>query len=106
MTLLTIRSTRRYAVRHPVHLAKDGAKELSGLLIELCSEGCRISGLGACDLAEGEEVCVKLGARHMEGFVRWARNGVAGVRFAQALFERQISELIAEDRQDRLLRAN
>jgi hypothetical protein len=106
MALLTIRSTKRYAVRHPVHLAKDGAEELTGLLIELCSEGCRISGLGACELNEGEEVCIKLGARRLEGFVRWARNGVAGVRFAQALFERQIGELIGDDRQNRRLRVN
>ena len=106
MTLLTIRSTRRYAVRHPVHLAKDGAEELTGLLIELCSEGCRISGLGECELVEGEEICVKLGPRRYEGFVRWARNGVAGVRFAQALFERQISELIDDGRADRRARAH
>jgi hypothetical protein len=56
MAVLTIRSHKRYAVRQQVQLGKPGALPAQGLLIELSSEGCRISNLGRCDYTIGEEV--------------------------------------------------
>ena len=54
MTVLTIRAHRRYAVRQPVRLVKAGAKPVSGLMIELSSEGIRISNLGRSPFAIGD----------------------------------------------------
>ncbi len=98
MTVLTIRTHRRYAVRQPVRLGKPGALPAKGLLIELSSEGCRISNLGRCDYAIGEEVTVELGELSLGGRIRWAHDGIAGVRLERPLYPSQLGELIARDR--------
>jgi hypothetical protein len=95
MTVLTIRSHKRYAVRQPVQLAKPDAKPVSGLLIELSSEGCRISNLGRPGFAIGEAVTVEVADRKYHGHIRWTHDGIAGVRLDSALFPSQLSELIA-----------
>jgi len=95
MTVLTIRSHRRYAVRQPVSLRKPGARAADGLMIELSSEGCRISNLGRGDFAVGEEVTLEIGERRLAGRIRWAHDGIAGVRLNTALFSSQLAELIA-----------
>ena len=95
MTVLTIRSHKRYAVRQPVQLAKPGAKPISGLMIELSSEGVRISNLGRPGLVIGEPVTVEIGERKYHGKIRWAHDGIAGVRLDHALFSSQLGELIA-----------
>ena len=98
MTVLTIRSHRRYAVRQQVKLGKPGVDGAKGLLIELSSEGCRISNLGRCDYAIGEEVTLELGELSLGGRIRWMHDGIAGVRLDRALYPSQLSELIARDR--------
>jgi len=98
MTVLTIRAHRRYAVRQPVRLGKSGGELARGLLIELSSEGCRISNLDRRDYAIGEEVTVELGEHCLGGRIRWAHDGIAGVRLDPALFPNQLGELIARDR--------
>jgi hypothetical protein len=45
MAVFTIRARRRYAVRQMINLCKAGGRRAQGLLIELSSEGCRISNL-------------------------------------------------------------
>ena len=55
MTVLTIRSHRSYAVRQPVNLRKPGGRAATGLMIELSSEGCRISNLARGQFAVGEQ---------------------------------------------------
>jgi len=98
MTVLTIRSHKRYAVRQPVRLAKSGATPAQALMIELCSEGCRISNLGQAQYAVGEEVTLEVDDLSLSGRIRWAYNGLAGVRLENALFPRQLSDLIARGR--------
>jgi len=61
MAVLTIRAHRRYAVRQPVRLGRSDGEAARGLLIELSSEGLRISNLGRRDYAIGEEVTVEFG---------------------------------------------
>jgi len=98
MTVLTIRAHKRYAVRQQVQLAKPGDQASKGLLIELSSEGCRISNLGRCDYTIGEEVTVELGELSLGGRIRWMHDGIAGVRLDRALYPSQLGELIARDR--------
>lgn len=98
MAVLTIRSHKRYAVRQQVRLGKPGADPAKGLLIELSSEGCRISNLGRLDYTIGEEVTLELGELSLGGRIRWMHDGIAGVRLDQALYPSQLGELIARDR--------
>ena len=95
MTVLTIRAHRRYAVRQPVRIAKPGGAPVGGLMIELSSEGCRISNLGRPGFVIGESVTVEIAERKFHGRIRWSHDGIAGVRLDTALFTNQLSELIA-----------
>lgn len=95
MTVLTIRAHRRYALRQPVSLAKPDGAPARGLLIELSSEGCRISNLGGTSLAVGERVAVHVDEISLPGRIRWAHDGIAGVRLDKALRTSQLAELIA-----------
>lgn len=95
MTVLTIRANKRYAVRQPVSLGKAGEKPISGLMIELSSEGVRISNLGRPGLVIGEPVTVEIDERKYHGRIRWAHDGIAGVRLDNPLFSNELSALIA-----------
>ena len=98
MTVLTIRANKRYAVRQPVQVAKRGAKPITGLMIELSSEGVRISNLGRPGLMIGEPVTVEIGELKFHGKIRWTHDGIAGVRLDNALYSSQLGELIARGR--------
>lgn len=98
MTVLTIRSRKRYAMRQPVRLGKPGGKPAQGLMIELSSEGCRISNLGPAQYAVGEEVTLEVEELSLSGRIRWAYNGIAGIRLENALFPSELSDLIARGR--------
>ncbi|MBO9519024.1 MAG: hypothetical protein J7493_13240 [Porphyrobacter sp.] len=95
MTVLAIRTCKRHAVRRIVQLAKAGRKAVDGLMIELSSEGCRISNLGRSGFIVGEAVTVEVGEKTFHGHVRWVHDGIAGVRFDQALFNSELNGLIA-----------
>jgi len=95
MTVLTIRAHKRYAVRQPVNLAKPGGKPVGGLLIELSSEGCRISNLGRPGFTIGEPVTVHIDEHKLHGRIRWTHDGIAGVRLDTALYPNQLGELVA-----------
>ena len=95
MTVLSIRSARRFAVRDTVELADAGGASNSGLMIELSAEGCRISCLGKSSYGVEEEVCVTTSCgRRMPGRVRWAHSGKAGVRFDTALHRVELNALL------------
>jgi hypothetical protein len=98
MTVLTIRAHRRYAVRQPVRLGKMGGKPVNGLMIELSSEGCRISNLGRPGLAIGETATVQIDELKFRGRIRWSHDGIAGVRFDAPLHPAELGELIARGR--------
>jgi hypothetical protein len=95
MTVLTIRANKRYAVRQPVRLGKSGEKPISGLMIELSSEGVRISNLGRPGLVIGEPVTVEIDERKYQGRIRWTHDGIAGVRLDCPLYTNELSDLIA-----------
>ena len=98
MTVLTIRAHKRYAVRQAVRLGKPGAKPLDGLMIELSSEGIRISNLGRPSFSIGDPVNVQIDELKFHGKIRWTHDGIAGVRFDTALFPNQLGDLIARSR--------
>jgi hypothetical protein len=94
--ILTIRAHKRYSVRHVVELlgALDGNRR-SGLMIELSSEGCRISGLGGCGLAPGDAVAVECEGMELAGRICWVHSGIAGVRLDRPLTARELSAQLA-----------
>lgn len=98
MTVLTIRSHKRYAVRQAVQLRQTGTRPVEGLMIELSSEGCRISNLGRPAFTIGEPVTVEVGETRLNGRLRWMHDGIAGVRLDIALFSGQLGEMIARGR--------
>lgn len=92
MAVYTIRASKRFAVRLPVTL-KAGRSKRDGLMIELSSEGARISCLGDASYDVGDSVCLHLDEdRKMPGTIRWAHDGLAGVKLDRAL---HVSELEA-----------
>lgn len=95
MTVTTIRSHKRYAVRQVVSLRKAGGRRAEGLMIELSSEGCRVSNLKRGEHSAGDTVTLEIGDISLGGFIRWAHDGVAGVRLDNALFSNQLAELVA-----------
>ena len=96
MTVLTIRSAKRFAVRDEVVVDAHDCSGKSGLMIELSAEGCRISCLGDTGLSSEDEISVttSCGTR-MSGRVRWAHGGKAGVRFDTALHQMELGALLA-----------
>jgi hypothetical protein len=95
MTVLTIRAHKRYAVRHPVRLGAPGSAATPGLLIELSAEGCRISKLAEAMFEAGERIVVHLGQVALPGRIRWAHDGLAGIRLDNVLRRDQFAELVA-----------
>jgi hypothetical protein len=97
MTVLTIRTHKRYATRQKVRLRTLDAACAEGLLIELSAEGCRISNLGsATSYSVGQEVCLDLGDDTYQGRIRWSRDGLAGVRLDTALHTHEVAALLAQ----------
>lgn len=86
MTVLRIRTTRRFAVRSKARLKPSSRRAVSGLLIELSLDGCRISNIDNAHFALGETARIQLdGFEPLDGLVRWSQDGFVGLRFARAL---------------------
>ena len=99
MTVLTIRSHKRYATRQKVQLSTAGERPVEGLLIELSAEGYRISNLGSATcFTVGQDVTVELGEESYTGRIRWTHDGIAGVRLDPPLHSYQIAELLEQGR--------
>lgn len=98
MTVLTIRSHRRYAVRQTVRLRKPGARAASGLLIELSAEGCRISNVERGRYEIGEPIMLEVEDLRFPALVRWAHDGIVGLRLHAALHPHELADLIARGR--------
>ena len=97
MTILTIRSGKRYAVRRSIGVS-NGTIEAQGLLIELAQEGCRVSSLEGQGFKMGDAVVLKFQDRSLRGVVRWTGPGVIGVRFLDPLFASQLGDLITQNK--------
>jgi hypothetical protein len=98
MTVLTIRSHKRYATRQDVRLRSARGKALEGLLIELSAEGIRISNLHGAQFDIGQQVTVAIGEDDYHGRIRWAHDGIAGVRLDRALHCHEIAGLLERGR--------
>ena len=90
--ILTIRAHRRYAVRRSIRLRSpvDG-RHCGGLLVELSSEGCRVSGLGDSDFVADDKIIVEHDGMELPGRIRWIEAGVAGVRLDTLMMARELS---------------
>lgn len=99
MNVLTIRTHKRYAMRETVSLRCASGATASGLLIEISAKGARISNLGSASFVAGEHVEIRAAdGRKLTGFVRWAHDGLVGIRLERGLHLRDLSELIAGSR--------
>lgn len=95
MTVLRIRTTRRFAVRQKARLKSDGRRAAPGLLIELSLDGCRISNVDNARFAIGENARVELeGFEPLDGLVRWSQDGFVGLRFARSLSAAVLENLL------------
>jgi len=95
LTVLSITSGRRYAMRLPIGFRTGGARQVKGLLIEISQEGMRISNLGDRSYTVGEPVDLSLPDGHkMSGIIRWAHDGLAGVRLERALTLAELSAVL------------
>jgi|GEM_PF-838494 len=94
MTVFAIRASKRFAVRLPVKLKAGRTKPRDGLMIELSSEGARISCLGDASYDVGDSVCLYLDDdREMPATIRWSHDGLAGVKLERALHLHELEAL-------------
>lgn len=90
--ILTIRAHKRYAVRQSICLRSTLDDWLScGLMIELSSEGCRISGLGSITIAPGDAVVVEHEDMQLHGRICWVHSNIAGVRLDTPLTTKELT---------------
>jgi hypothetical protein len=96
MAVRPIRATSRYAMRLPARLTRKTAEPtLRGLLIELSMEGARVSNLGNAKLNSGDAVSLALDGGHkLTGTVRWAHDGLAGLKLDNPLHIRELETLL------------
>ena len=99
MSVLVIRANKRFAVRRPVTLREDGGSKRNGLMIELSSEGCRISNVDSRAYTLDQAVTLELGGgERLGGRVRWAHDGFLGLKFVAALRQSELGQLIEASR--------
>ncbi|WAT18134.1 PilZ domain-containing protein [Aurantiacibacter sp. MUD11] len=99
MSVLTIRAYKRYATRLPVELRRSSRKTVQGLLIELSQQGARISNLDRGKYEAGDEVVIVTPTGlELEGTIRWAHDGLAGVRLGRSLHLPEMRDLLEMNR--------
>lgn len=99
MSVLRIRSCRRYAVRSEAKLKAKGQRARRCLLIELSQMGARISGLGKHSLSEGDQISLETDhARPIKAVVSWSDENRAGLRLTQPLHLNELSDFVASAR--------
>lgn len=99
MTILTIRSHTRFALRQTVRLTGEGSRPVTGLMIELSADGCRISGLAKARLATDQLVEIAFeNETTLACHVRWSKNGVVGLRLLKPLSNAELAEILSQSR--------
>ena len=99
MSVLVIRSNKRFAVRRPVTLREEAGGKRGGLMIELSGEGCRISGVNSLAYTIDQHVTLDLGDdERVGGRVRWAHDGFVGIKFANALRPAEFNAMLEASR--------
>lgn len=102
VSLLIIRSSRRFAVRRSISLVLPCGTERDGLLVEISLSGCRISSIGV-DLP-GIDECVTVrieGFDEMPAQVRWTGEGILGLRLIRPLHNGTLERIIGHCRESR-----
>lgn len=95
MSAFTIPRHKRFAVRQSVRLRAGPGEILSGLLIEVSLEGCRINAGSGGGLGVDQVVTVEVaGFGDIRGLVRSASGHSIAVRFAQPISSAELQELI------------
>ena len=95
MSVLGNRTSRRFAVRSKARLKSGRRRAVSGLLIELSLDGCRISNVDNARFAVGETARIELdGFEPLDGLVRWSQDGLVGLRFARSLSAAALQSLL------------
>lgn len=98
VSVLVIRSHKRFAVRRPISLREEDGGKRGGLMIELSGEGCRISGIDSLRYTIDQTVTLDLGDEQRAGRVRWAHDGFVGIKFASALRPAELNQMIEASR--------
>lgn len=99
MSVLVVRSHRRFAVRRAVTLRGGGPQCRDGLMFELSTEGCRISNADSAAYDIDQEVTVELDdGKKLRGRIRWAHDGMVGIRFDAALRHHELGRLLEVSR--------
>lgn len=106
MTVLHIRAHKRFGVCRSIRISCQDGRVISGLLIEVSREGCRVSNLDADLLVAGDLVEVEIDeSRSLLAHVRWQRDGAVGLRLAPALHNDELAGIIDACRSGAQLRA-
>ncbi len=101
MSVLTIRAYKRYATRLPVKLRREGRKTASGLLIELSQQGARLSNLSRGKYEVGDKIVIVAPTElEIEGTIRWAHDGLAGIRLERSLHLPEMRDLLELNRRE------
>jgi len=99
VSVLVIRSNKRFAVRRPITVREASGGKRGGLMIELSGEGCRISGVNSLIYTIDQQVTLELGNDEcVSGRVRWAHDGFVGVKFANALRPAELGAMLEASR--------
>jgi hypothetical protein len=99
VSVLVIRSHKRFAVRRPITLREADGGKRGGLMIELSGEGCRISGVDSLRYTVDQQLTLDLGGgERLAGRVRWAHDGFVGFKFAAALRPAELGDMLEASR--------
>lgn len=95
MTVLRIRSHKRFGVCHKVQLSSSDHRSSGGLLIEVSLEGFRISNVDSSAIAVDDLVRVDIdGETSLKGQIRWLHDNIAGLRLQPPLHASELDRLI------------
>lgn len=95
MTILKIRKHKRFAVRQAARLLCDGKRPGAGLLVEISLDGGRLAITGSDGFAIDQAVTVDIsGFAKLKAQVRWAGNGLVGLRFDRPLHNVELDQLL------------
>lgn len=97
-TYLTLTQTR-YAVRRPIQLLDTDGAPFDGLMIELFTDGCRISNVNTAGFKEDRNVTLRIeGFEDMPAQVHCAYDGIVRLRFDRPLASPQLRSITGNNR--------
>lgn len=95
MTILTIRKHKRFALRQAARLFAAGKRPCAGLLVEVSLDGGRLAIARSEGYIIEQGVTVEItGFAKLKAQVRWAGDGLIGLRFETPLHNCELDELL------------